>query len=646
MNFSTAFLDELRSRASIVRVAGRKVVWDLKKSNQGKGDMWAPCPFHQEKTASFHVDDQKGYYYCFGCHAKGDSIGFIKETENLTFVEAVESLAQECGMELPRPDPQYKKKNDKRLELINVMELATEIYKQQLRSDKGAEARKYLSSRGTSDDSCSKFEIGFTLESSKSLFKKLKERGISSELIIQAGLSVQPDNGGEPFDRFRDRIIFPIRNIRGQCIAFGGRAMSQNAKAKYLNSPETELFNKSNTLYNFKAAREAMKRDTPLLVVEGYMDVIALDAHGFSTAVAPLGTAVTNAQLSLLWQISAEPIVALDGDSAGDRAADRLIDLALPNLEANKSLRFCILPEGQDPDDVLKISGVSRMKELIENSIPLINLLWKRETEGKVFDSPERRVALDKSLRDIIRLIKDKDLRTHYGKEFAALRSKLFYNTDNTASYKFTNKNYSQNNNTGLSFSNTKRSMIVASDDMEIRLRESLLLAVVIRYPRFISEFLNDLEALELKLLDNQNILTAILLSFPLSEDQNLELMLSEKLGANKISNLFDLKYLKIAPALQSNSSDEKIRQTIIAELTKIKARQGVEREVQEALEDLQGDPDEGITWRVSKAAEANNAANRIQQDETSDELENQKILSNNLQSLIDNQVWKKKKTN
>ena len=157
MNFSTAFLDELRSRASIVRVAGRKVVWDLKKSNQGKGDMWAPCPFHQEKTASFHVDDQKGYYYCFGCHAKGDSIGFIKETENLTFVEAVESLAQECGMELPRPDPQYKKKNDKRLELINVMELATEIYKQQLRSDKGAEARKYLSSRGTSDDSCSKF---------------------------------------------------------------------------------------------------------------------------------------------------------------------------------------------------------------------------------------------------------------------------------------------------------------------------------------------------------------------------------------------------------------------------------------------------------------------------------------------------------
>ena len=646
MNFSTAFLDELRSRASIVRVAGRKVVWDLKKSNQGKGDMWAPCPFHQEKTASFHVDDQKGYYYCFGCHAKGDSIGFIKETENLTFVEAVESLAQECGMELPRPEPQYKKKNDKRLELINVMELATEIYKQQLRSDKGAEARKYLSSRGTSDDSCSKFEIGFTLESSKSLFKKLKERGISSELIIQAGLSVQPDNGGEPFDRFRDRIIFPIRNIRGQCIAFGGRAMSQNAKAKYLNSPETELFNKSNTLYNFKAAREAMKRDTPLLVVEGYMDVIALDAHGFSTAVAPLGTAVTNAQLSLLWQISAEPIVALDGDSAGNRAANRLIDLALPNLEANKSLRFCILPEGQDPDDVLKISGVSRMNELIENSIPLINLLWKRETEGKVFDSPERRVALDKSLRDIIRLIKDKDLRTHYGKEFAALRSKLFYNTDNTASYQFTNKNYSQNNNTGLSFSNTKRSMIVASDDMEIRLRESLLLAVVIRYPRFISEFLNDLEALELKLLDNQNILTAILLSFPLSEDQNLELMLSEKLGANKISNLFDLKYLKIAPALQSNSSDEKIRQTIIAELTKIKARQGVEREVQEALEDLQGDPDEGITWRVSRAAEANNAANRIQQDETSDELENQKILSNNLQSLIDNQVWKKKKTN
>ena len=646
MNFSTAFLDELRSRTSIVRVAGRKVAWDLKKSNQGKGDMWAPCPFHQEKTASFHADDQKGYYYCFGCHAKGDSIGFLKETENLSFVEAVEILAQEAGMELPKPDPQYQKKNDKRLELIKVMELATEIYKKQLISDKGANARKYLSSRGTSDKSCSKFEIGFTSESSQSLFKTLREAGISENLIIQAGLSVKPDKGGEPFDRFRDRIIFPIRDIRGRCIAFGGRAMNKNAKAKYLNSPETELFNKSKTLYNLKAARQAMNQNTHLLVVEGYMDVIALDSYGISTAVAPLGTAITDAQLSLLWQISPEPIVALDGDSAGNRAANRLIDLALPNMAANKSLRFCLLPEGQDPDDVLRTSGVAKMTELIENSIPLINVLWKRETEGKVFDSPERRVALDKSLRDIIGLIKDRDLRKHYGREFASLRSKLFYETDSTGPVNFTKKSYSQNNNVGLSFVNTKRSMIVSSDDMEVRLRESLLLAVMIRHTRFISEFLDELETLEFNILDNQKVLMAILTSFPISEDEDFELMLTEQLGTKIISNIFNLKYLKIAPALQSNSSDQKIRQTIISELTKIKARQGVEREVQEALEDLQGDPDEGLTWRVSKAAEANNAANRIQQDEASDELEHQKNLSNNLQSLIDNQVWKKKKSN
>lgn len=646
MNFSTAFLDELRSKTSIVRVVGKKVSWDIRKSNQGKGDMWAPCPFHAEKTASFHVDDQKGYYYCFGCHAKGDSIGFVKEIENLSFIEAVEVLANEAGMELPKPDPKFQKQNDKRLELIKVMELANEIFRAQLISKEGSKARAYLKSRGTSDKSCNKFEIGYALESSSSLFRKLREKNISSELAIEAGLCVRPDKGGEPFDRFRDRIMFPIRDVRGRCIAFGGRAISKNAKAKYLNSPDTPLFNKSNTLYNHKLARQSMKSGSYLFVVEGYMDVITLDAFGFSSVVAPLGTAITENQVSLIWQITPEPIITLDGDVAGNRAAFRLIDLVLPNIEANKSVRFCLLPEGQDPDDFLNNYGASKMQELVANSTPLIYLLWKRETEGKVFDSPERRSALDKSLRDIIRRIKDRELRKHYGSEFASLRSNLFFGTNRKGLSAFDKKVYKGMVNKGLSFLDTKRSMIVSSDNMEVRLRESLLLAMIIRHPRFISEFLKELEIIEFQLPDSQKILSTIIANYTNIEVQNLEKVLIEKLGTKVISRMFELKYLKIAPAMQSGASDEKIRQSIISELTKIKARQGIEKEISDALEDLKGDADEGITWRVSQAAEANNAANKIQKDETNDEFEKQKVLSEKLQSLIDNEVWIKKKTN
>ena len=359
MNLSTAFLDELRSRTSIVQVVGRKVTWDIKKSNQGKGDMWAPCPFHQEKTASFHVDDQKGFYYCFGCHAKGDSFSFLMEVENFSFIEAVEILASEAGLQLPQVDKGSQQKNDKRAELIKVMELVVNIFKDQLTSVNATNARAYLQSRGTTQESIDRFEIGYALDGYQSLFSLLKKKDISEELMVEAGLCLKPVDGRGLNDRFRDRIMFPIRDRRGNCIAFGGRAMNPKAKAKYLNSPETLLFDKGNTLYNHKLARQSFGSDTALIVVEGYMDVIAMDSHGFRATVSTLGTAITEKQLSLFWQISAEPIVALDGDTAGTKAAYRLMDLALPFLEAQKSLRFCLMPEGQDPDDFLKISGKS-----------------------------------------------------------------------------------------------------------------------------------------------------------------------------------------------------------------------------------------------------------------------------------------------
>jgi DNA primase len=383
-------------------------MWDKRKSNQGKGDMWAPCPFHHEKTASFHVDDRKGFYYCFGCHAKGDALSFIQETENVGFMEAVEILAGEAGMPMPARDPKAAQKADRRTQLIEVMEQAVQFFRLQLKTGMAGPARDYLAGRGLSPTALDRWEIGFAPEGWQNLWDHLTGKGVAPELILGAGLAKPSDRGKNPYDVFRNRIMFPIRDARGRAIAFGGRAMDPNDNAKYLNSPETDLFDKGRSLYNHGPAREAAGReDNPLIVAEGYMDVIALSEAGFRATVAPLGTAVTEHQLHMLWRISPEPVIALDGDTAGLRAAMRVIDLALPLLEAGKGLRFAIMPAGQDPDDVIRAGGPEAVADVLAQAQPMVRLLWQRETEGKVFDSPERKAALDKELRIAISKIKD-----------------------------------------------------------------------------------------------------------------------------------------------------------------------------------------------------------------------------------------------
>ena len=300
MSLPPGFLDELRSRTSISQVVARKVMWDSRKSNQGKGDMWAPCPFHQEKSASFHVDDRKGYYYCFGCHAKGDALGFIKETENVSFMEAVEILAREAGMPMPERDPEAQQKADRRTQLADVMEQALQFFKLQLNTSAGADARSYLTGRGLTQKAFDRFEIGFAPDAWQGLWVHLTAKSVEDELILAAGLAKPSNKGKRPYDTFRNRIIFPIRDPQGRCVGFGGRAMDTNDNAKYLNSPETELFDKGRSLYNHGAAREATGKGHTLIVAEGYMDVIALTEAGFDAAVAPLGTAVTEAQLQLM----------------------------------------------------------------------------------------------------------------------------------------------------------------------------------------------------------------------------------------------------------------------------------------------------------------------------------------------------------
>ena len=613
MSLPPGFLDELRTRISLTQVVGRKVLWDTRKSNQAKGDMWAPCPFHQEKTASFHVDDRKGYYYCFGCQAKGDAISFVKDTENVGFMEAVEILAGEAGMQLPARDPQAQEKADRRTELVEVMEKAVRFFRLQLRSAAGSAARDYLARRGLDEPTQDRFGIGFAPAGWQVLWDHLTEQGIDAEKIIEAGLAKPSQKGGKPYDTFRNRIMFPIRDPRGRAIAFGGRAMDPDDNAKYLNSPETPLFDKSRTLYNHGPAREAAGKGQPLVVAEGYMDVIALASGGFDASVAPLGTAVTETQLQMLWRITDEPIMALDGDKAGLKAAYRVIDTALPLLEAGKSLRFVLLPEGKDPDDLIRSDGPDAMRALLETAQPMVHLLWRRETEGRVFDSPERKAALDKTLRDRLRTIQDPSLRSHYGEEIKQLRWALFRGTSQKrasaakGAARFVSDKPTEHTRTSL--------LASGGAEVETQLREAVILAALLSTPDLIAEFDTQLEAMPCA--DPEHAaLRSCLLQHAGGTFETVRSAADEIVGGDALEKLFRSRHVAITPCLRKPGDVELARLTIIEELAKLEAHSGLNAEIAEAAEDMQGPADETVTWRLSQAAAARQAAQRAQAED------------------------------
>ncbi|GLT07822.1 DNA primase [Sulfitobacter porphyrae] len=619
MSLPPGFLDELRSRASLSQVVGRKVMWDQRKSNQGKGDMWAPCPFHQEKSASFHVDDRKGFYYCFGCHAKGDAISFVRETENVGFMEAVEILAREAGMPMPARDPRAAEKADKRSDLAEVMELAVRWFRLQLQTGAAAEARAYLARRGLEEKALDHWEIGFAPDSWQGLWDALTGKGVSEQMILDAGLAKPSSKGGKPYDTFRGRIMFPIRDARGRAIAFGGRAMDPNDNAKYLNSPETELFDKGRSLYNVRDARTAAGKGQPLLVAEGYMDVIALHGAGFEAAVAPLGTAITENQLQMLWRIDPEPIITLDGDTAGQRAALRLIDLALPLLEAGQSLRFAMMPEGQDPDDLLKAAGPGAFQKLIDQAIPMVRLLWQRETEGRVFDSPERKAALDKSLREKIKLIRDPSIRSHYGQEIKDLRWQLFRPGPGarTGSANRGARPGGKWQAPPLApLPSTKASVLAGGDNhVTHHLREAVILAAVLGCPEIAEDFESGLESMACQDRTHAVIRDMILRHAPQGAAVLRE-KISSALGPDALENLTAQRHVAITPCIRNPGNTEMATMTVAEELAKLEAARGLSAEIAEAEEDMAGTADEGLTWRLSEAVRSADQATRSGQED------------------------------
>jgi len=417
VSLTPAFLDELRARTLLSALVG-KTVKLTKAGREFKGC----CPFHSEKTPSFYVNDDKSFYHCFGCSAHGDAIRWMTEQQGLPFIDAVKELAQAAGMEMPAQDRQSVERAERAKGLHDLMADAAQFFVDQLNGIAGAEARAVLEKRGITAETAHAFGMGYSPDSRGKLREELKSYG--DPALIDSGMLIKVDDK-EPYDRFRGRLMIPIRDARGRVIAFGGRVIGQG-EPKYLNSPDTPLFDKGRTLYNLDRAAPASRKSGRVVVVEGYMDVIALAQAGFGEAVAPLGTALTEHQLERLWRLSEVPILCFDGDSAGQKAAIRAALRALPGLAPGRSLRFVTLPEGQDPDDLVRARGPSAFEALLEKPESLVDRLWAHEYAAEPLDTPEQRAGLKRRLMNHAETIADPDVRHEYQAEFRRRIDDLF----------------------------------------------------------------------------------------------------------------------------------------------------------------------------------------------------------------------------
>ncbi|HIJ39039.1 MAG TPA: DNA primase [Rhodospirillaceae bacterium] len=417
MGFPAAFLDEIRSRLSLVAEIGRQV----KLTRKGREHIGL-CPFHNEKTPSFTVNEEKSFYHCFGCGAHGDVITYAMQAQHLSFPEAVERLAEQAGLQVPEQVPEERERAKHEASLHDALEVACVFFQRELRGPTGHEALDYLRRRGLDEQTLGRFRLGYAPDSRGALRAALKSQGIPEALSIEAGLLIVPEGRTEPYDRFRGRVIFPITDRRGRVIAFGGRILGEG-QPKYLNSPDTPLFHKGEVLYGLAQAREAAIKAGTVILCEGYMDVIALHRAGFAHAVAPLGTALTEQQLGLLWRLAPEPILCLDGDAAGQRALHKAALRALPLLKPGNSVRFATIPPPEDPDSLIRNAGPAAFQTVLDQAQPLSEMLWQWEWAERPTDTPERRAAFETALFSLVDSIQDRTVQDQYRRYF---RSRLW----------------------------------------------------------------------------------------------------------------------------------------------------------------------------------------------------------------------------
>ena len=472
MRYPPHVLDDIRNRLPISAVVGRRVTWDRRKSQPARGDFWACCPFHQEKSPSFHCDDRRGIYHCFGCGASGDHFKFVTETEGLSFPEAVERLAEDAGVVLPKADPREREREAVRVDLGGAMEIAAAFYEQSLRGPEGKPARDYLVGRGLTPRTVQEFRIGYAPNEREALKRHLARNNVAEETAITAGLLIRPEDGRPSYDRFRGRLMIPIHDERGRVVAFGGRTLDPDGQPKYLNSPETPLFHKGTMLFNVHRAREAAHKSGTIIVTEGYMDAIAVHQAGIRNVVAALGTAFTEDHIQRLWRFAPEPVICFDGDRAGLSAAHRAIDRILPVLKSGFSFNFCFLPDGQDPDDLVKSGGGDAFLAEVGKARPLSEVLWEREVASARIDTPERKAALEARIDDLIRQIKDDRVSRRYRLALRVKLSELFWAHDRRG-----------RGERGQEAANAPVVDLKPANDPELASIERILLGLCVEYP-------------------------------------------------------------------------------------------------------------------------------------------------------------------
>ncbi|RWC40020.1 MAG: DNA primase [Mesorhizobium sp.] len=620
MRFPPAFLDEIRDRVPISSVIGQRVAWDRKKTNAPRGDYWACCPFHGEKSPSFHCEDKKGRYHCFGCSVSGDHFKFLTELDGMSFPEAVEKIADMAGVPMPVRDAQEERREKERASLTEIMEMATAFFQERLQGPEGAKARAYLRDRGLTPATQQSFRLGYAPDSRNALKEHLAANGVPKADIEACGLVRHGDDVPVSYDWFRDRIMFPIPDSRGKIIAFGGRALAADALAKYMNSPDTELFHKGNVLYNFARARQALGKGAlakggTVIAVEGYMDVIALAQAGFENVVAPLGTALTENQLELLWRMAGEPVLCFDGDQAGLKAAWRAADMALPAVQAGRSVRFALLPEGKDPDDLVKADGPDAFRAVLSEARPLADLLWVRETAGGIFDTPERRAELEKTLRELTSRIRDESLRYHYQQEMRE-RVLSFFGTQRSARQgyqggrqdarpggRFQGKGsapggqFARGGNAGGRTAITEslgRSALVKRGSEGMSVREATIIAALVNHPALIDENFEHVEFLDLANTDLKRLHAAILdaMAHDMANDRDAVIATIQRAGCGEIwaRVVALIKRARQWPALETAGLDD-ARDAFSQALHLQRSARTLHKELKQAEAALASDP-------------------------------------------------------
>ena len=504
MRFPPSFLDEIKARLPVSEVVRASV--KLKKS----GREWVGLsPFGTEKTPSFFVNDQKMAWFDFSSGKNGNVFDFVMETEGLTFPETVERLASEAGLTLPARSPEREREEMRRATLGEVVEWAAAFFEAELRSGRGTAARAYLDQRGISAASRAEFRIGYAPADRHALRDALAAKGASVEAMCETGLLIHGEGIAVPYDRFRDRIMFPISDRNGRTIAFGGRALAKDAQAKYLNSPETPLFHKGAGLFSHHRARKAAHDKGRVIVVEGYIDVVAMHAAGFPETVATLGTALTEDQAGLLWQMAPQPILCFDGDKAGRKAAYRAAEMALPLVTAERTFGFALLPGGQDPDELIRTSGAGAMSEALQAAMPLVDLIWTRETEGRPLATPEQRAALRNDLRALAGAIRDRGLGQYYWAAFDERLRALFMGSREVRSPARPQGQFRRGlplERTGLLSQPVHASPSLASSPLfkfvGVAPREAMILNILLAWPTLAAEKAEPIAALELSAPD------------------------------------------------------------------------------------------------------------------------------------------------